>query len=149
MGKEPFTKFCGLLITFQEFIKLQTFEFSISDVIPANVQKFHLWFSFRSSHPEVFCKKRLLRNFTKFTGKHLCQSLAFIKVAGWGLQLYWKKRLWHSCFPVNFSKFLRTLFLTEHLRWLLFFFAFFLLVLWRKGWWCFWSFPRTYEVARF
>ena len=30
-----------------------------------------------------------------------------------------KKRLWHRCFPVNFTKFLRTLFLTEHLRWLL------------------------------
>ena len=32
----------------------------------------------RSSHPEVFCKKGVLRNFTKFTGKHLCQSL-FLK----------------------------------------------------------------------
>ena len=30
-----------------------------------------------------------------------------------------KKRLWHSCFPVNFAKFLRTPILTEHLRWLL------------------------------
>ena len=30
-----------------------------------------------------------------------------------------KKRLWHGCFPVNFAKFLRTQFLTEHLRWLL------------------------------
>ena len=34
----------------------------------------------RSSRPEVFCKKRVLRNFTKFTGKHLCQSLFFNKV---------------------------------------------------------------------
>ena len=30
-----------------------------------------------------------------------------------------KKRLWHRFFPVNFAKFPRTLFLTEHLRWLL------------------------------
>ena len=30
-----------------------------------------------------------------------------------------KKRLWHRCFPLNFAKFLRTHFLTEHLRWLL------------------------------
>ena len=36
----------------------------------------------RSSHPEVFCKKGVLRNFAKFTGKHLCQSLFFNKVAG-------------------------------------------------------------------
>ena len=26
-----------------------------------------------------------------------------------------KKRLWHRCFPVNFAKFLRTLFFTEQL----------------------------------
>ena len=30
-----------------------------------------------------------------------------------------KKRLWHRCFPVNFVKFLRTSFFTEHLRWLI------------------------------
>ena len=29
------------------------------------------------------------------------------------------KRLWHRCFPVNFSKFPRKTFFTEHLRWLL------------------------------
>ena len=28
---------------------------------------------------EVFCKKKVLRNFAKFTGKHLCQSLIFNK----------------------------------------------------------------------
>ena len=31
----------------------------------------------RSSRPDVFCKKGVLRNFAKFTGKHLCQSLFF------------------------------------------------------------------------
>ena len=36
----------------------------------------------RSSRPEVFCKKGVLRNFTKFTGKRLCQSLFFNEVAG-------------------------------------------------------------------
>ena len=29
----------------------------------------------------MFCKKGILRNFAKFTGKHLCQSLFFNKVA--------------------------------------------------------------------
>ena len=47
--------------------------------------------------PEVFCKKGVLRNFAKFTGKHLCQSLFFNKVAG-------------------LTKFLRIPFLKEHLR---------------------------------
>ena len=36
----------------------------------------------RSSRWEVFCKKGVIRNFTKFIGKHLCQSLFFNKVAG-------------------------------------------------------------------
>ena len=36
----------------------------------------------RSSHPDVLCKKGVLRNFKKFTGKHLCQSLFLNKVAG-------------------------------------------------------------------
>ena len=73
----------------------------------------------RSSCAEVFCNKVVLRNFTKFTGKHLCQSLFFNKVAGLRLATLLKERLWYSCFPVSFVKFLRTLFLTEHLWWLL------------------------------
>ena len=64
-------------------------------------------------------KKGVLRNFAKFTGKHLCQSLFFDKVAGLISATLLKKRLWHRCFPVNFVEFLRTHFLTEHLRWLL------------------------------
>ena len=36
----------------------------------------------RSSRTEVFCKKAVLKNFAKFTGKHLCQSLFFNKIAG-------------------------------------------------------------------
>ena len=70
----------------------------------------------RSSRPEVFCRKGVLRNFTKFTGKHLCHSLFFNKVA------VIKKRLWRRCFPVNFMKFLRTHFFTEHPWWLLLYF---------------------------
>ena len=36
----------------------------------------------RGCRPEVFCKKGALRSSTKFTGKYLCQSLFFNKVAG-------------------------------------------------------------------
>ena len=42
--------------------------------------------------PEAFCKKGVLRNFVKFTGKHLSQSLFFNHVAGLGLQHYQKMR---------------------------------------------------------
>ena len=36
----------------------------------------------RSSHRRCSVRKGVLRNFAKFTGKHLCQSLYFNKVAG-------------------------------------------------------------------
>ena len=35
----------------------------------------------RSSRPEVFCEKGVLKDFSKFTGKYLCQGLFFNKVA--------------------------------------------------------------------
>ena len=47
----------------------------------------------RSSGPEVFGKKGVFRNFIKFTGKHLCQSLFFNKIAGLRPQTLFKKRL--------------------------------------------------------
>ena len=36
----------------------------------------------RNSRPEAFCKKGVLRNFAKLTGKHPCQRLFLNKVAG-------------------------------------------------------------------
>ena len=68
---------------------------------------------------KVFCKKGSLRNFANFTGKHMYQCLFFKKVAGLRPTTLLKKRHWHRCFPLSFTKFLRTPFLTEHLRWLL------------------------------
>ena len=67
----------------------------------------------RSSRPEVFCKKGVLRNFAKFAGKHLCQSPFLNKVAGIRPATILKKRFRHRYFPVNFVKFLRTPFFTE------------------------------------
>ena len=57
-------------------------------------------FTDKSSRPEVFCKKGVLRNFTKFTGKHLRQSLFFNKVAGLGLCRHSRG---------NFSKLIKTI----------------------------------------
>ena len=74
---------------------------------------------YRSSHLEVFCGKGVLRNFEKFAGKHLRQSLLFNKVAGLRTVTLLKKRFWYRRFPVNFSKFLKAPSIIEHLRWLL------------------------------
>ena len=65
----------------------------------------------RSSHQRCSTKKDVLRNFSKFTGKHLRQSLFFNKIAGFRPANLLKKRLWHRYFPKNFAKFLRTPFL--------------------------------------
>ena len=65
-----------------------------------------IWF--RSSHQRYSIK---LKNFAKFTGKHLYQSLFFNKVEDLSPATLLKQRLWHRCFPVNFRKFLRTPFL--------------------------------------
>ena len=69
----------------------------------------------RRSRREVFCKKGVLENFTKFTGKHLCWSLFFNKVAGLRPESILKKRLQQRCFPLNLVKFLKNSFFKEHL----------------------------------
>ena len=65
----------------------------------------------KSSQQRCSMKKDVLRNFTKFTRKHLCQSPFFNKVAGLRSATLLKKRLWHRYFLVNSAKFLRTPFL--------------------------------------
>ena len=71
-----------------------------------------VFFFFQKQPQDAFYEKGVLRSFTKFMGKHLCQSLFFNKVSGLALL---KKRLWCRCFPANFVKFLRTISFTEHL----------------------------------
>ena len=53
--------------------------------------------NFRSSRPEVLCKKGVFRNFAKFTIKHLCQGLFFNKVAGIACNFIKKETLAYGC----------------------------------------------------
>ena len=64
--------------------------------------------STRSSRLELFCKKGILRNFEKFTGKHLPLFLIKLQASDKISKKF-----------ANFAKFLRRAFPTEHLRWLL------------------------------
>ena len=48
-------------------------------------------------------KKVVLKNFANFRGKHMCENLFFNKVAG--------SRLWNRCFLLNFTKYLKAVFL--------------------------------------
>ena len=75
-----------------------------------SIQHINLLFT-RSSHPDVFFKTGVLRNFAKLTEKHLCQSLYFNKVAGPRPATFLRQRFWRRCFPVNLAIFLRTPFL--------------------------------------
>ena len=66
----------------------------------------------------MFCKICVLKNFVKFTGKKLCQSPFFNKVAGLRPVTLLKKRLWQM-FSCEFREIFRNTFFIEHLRWLL------------------------------
>ena len=72
----------------------------------------------RSSRSDVFCEKGVLRNFAEFTGKHLCHSLFFNKVAG-GACNFIKKETLAQMFSCEFCEISKNTFFTEHLRWLL------------------------------
>ena len=50
----------------------------------------------------------VIKSLTKFTGKYLCRSRFFNKVAGLRAGTLLKNRPWHSCFPVDFVELLRT-----------------------------------------
>ena len=64
---------------------------------------------FRNNRREVFCKKGVLKNFTKFTGKHLCQSLFYDKVA------VLRPQALAQVFLYEFFKISISTFFTEHL----------------------------------
>ena len=63
------------------------------------------------THPPSYTEAVVQRCYVK--------KVFFNKVAGLRLATLLKKRIWHWCFPVNFTKFLRTPFYIEHLWWLL------------------------------
>ena len=69
----------------------------------------------KSSHQRCSVKKGVLRNFAKFTGKYLCQSLFFNKVARAACNFI-KKETVAQVFSCKFSEISKNTFLTEHLR---------------------------------
>ena len=85
----------------------------------------------KSSHQSCSIKKGVLRNFAKFTGKHLCQSLFFNKVA--------EKEVLAQVFSCEFCKISKNTFFTEHFwattsRCAYFFQPFFLVYIYSDHW---------------
>ena len=101
---------------FKHFRLLRSVEFTnLASPCNFQLQKRHNFqkADYGSSYRMCSVRKGVLRNFTTFTGKYLCQSLKPATLL--------KKRLWHRFFPVNVVKFLRTPFLQNtsgrlHLR---------------------------------
>ena len=58
----------------------------------------------RSSHPEVFLKKGVLKMCSKFTGEYPCRSVISIKLQSNFIEI----ALRHGCFPVNLLHIFRT-----------------------------------------
>ena len=98
--------------TFQEVLAPEK-----TDILARNLcQKFNLEaVTQRSSLKKVFLVV------SPNSQENTCTRVVFFfnKVAGVRPAILFKKRIWHRCCHVNFTKFLRTRFLTEHLRWLL------------------------------
>ena len=70
---------------------------------------------FRSSRPEVFLRKGLLKIRSKFVEEHPCRSAISVKL----LCNFIKIALWHGCSSVNLLHFFRAPFLKNTLGWLL------------------------------
>ena len=71
----------------------------------------------RSNHHRCSIKIGVLKNFAKFSGKQLSQSLFFNKVAGLGSTTLLKNRLWHRLcfFSCKFCEIFKNTFFIEYL----------------------------------
>ena len=77
-SQEPFWAIYRLRLQIEKTRKIRKNSGSCGDDLQIN-SKSEALFIVRSSCPEVFYKKDVLRNFTMFTGKHLYQACKFIK----------------------------------------------------------------------
>ena len=68
------------------FLSLSQRIFKVLTIIKASSK-------FRSTHQRCSVREGVLRNFAKFTGKHLCQSLFFNEVAGLACNFIKKRTL--------------------------------------------------------
>ena len=78
------------------------------------ISEHFILFIFRSSHQGCSVRKGVLRNFAKFTGKHLRQSLFSNKVAGAACNFI-KKETLAQMFSCEFCGISKKAFFTEHL----------------------------------
>ena len=81
-----------------------------SQYLPAILAKVFCDRLFKNSHRMFSIKNKTLKNFVKFTRKHLCRNVFFNEVTRvFFFKKKKKKILRHECFPANLTKYLRAL----------------------------------------
>ena len=83
----------------------------MQNIYLSSIDFFLFQIQYQKQPPEVFHKKSVFKNLTKFTWKHLCRSLFFNNIVGIRTTTLLKKRRRRKCFSFNFEKFLRNPFL--------------------------------------
>ena len=84
-----------------------------SQYLPANLAKVFWDRLFKNSHRLFSIRNKTLKNFIKFTRKHLCRNVFFneVKRVFFLKKKKRKKILRRECFPANLVKYLRALIL--------------------------------------
>ena len=88
------------------------------------------FFSCTNPCPEFFCKKNLLKNFAKFTGKNMPGSLFFNKLADMKPATLLKKEALTQVFSSEVSEIFKNPYFKKHLQWL---FLLLLTLKWKTG----------------
>ena len=80
-------------------------------------------FVYQHSSPEAATQrcsiKKVFLEISQNSKENTCAKVSFLIKLQTAPATLLKRRLWHRCFAVNFAKFLRAPFVTEHLWWLL------------------------------
>ena len=106
------TQFHPLLFSKIFFDKFET---AIARLFVRNTLRGRNFLNYRSSHWRCYIKIAVLKNFVKFIGKHLCQSLLFNKVAGLRPTTLLKRDSGIGVF-CEFCEIFKITFFTEQLR---------------------------------
>ena len=88
------------------------FRTNVGSKIQFNTLRSFFKWVYRSSHPEVFLRKGVLKICSKFTGEHPCQSVISIKLYSNVIEI----TLQHDCSPVNLLHISEYLFLRAPLN---------------------------------
>ena len=93
-------------------LSLQYFLYQMRSPVLISALQFHTQIKvrLRSSHRRCSVERGVLRNFAKFTGKHLCQTLAMLKCLTWPSLKFASTTRYHS----NLRNI--AMFSTEHLQ---------------------------------